>query len=407
MSDVAVAYNPFEPGYAENPYPQYKALREADPVHQTPFGVWGLFRYDDVLHFLRDPSLSVEDAKAKPTPLTEYMEEVLADRVGDREQGSRAMLNRDPPDHTRLRKLVSKAFTPRRIEELRPRVQELVDGYLDKAAAAGGMELVGDYAFKLPFAVITEMMGMPGADESKLRDWSGTLVRTLEPIVDPELMNAIADAADNMRGLILDAISWKREHMADDLLSALLTAEESGDMLSDEELIEQIMLLYIAGHETTVNLIGNGTLALLRNPEQLERLRSDPSLDGNAVEELLRYDPPVQMSRRITLTAVEIGGKTIEDGMFVMCGLASANRDDAHFGPNAEQVDLGRLNAKEHLSFGGGAHYCLGAALARLEGQVAIGSLVGRFSKIEMTGEPVYNGRLNLRGLDSLALTVA
>src|SRR5207253_4870424 len=176
---------------------------------------------------------------------------------------------------------------------------------------------------------------------------------------------------------------------------------------SDEELIEQIMLLYIAGHETTVNLIGNGTLALLRNPEQLERLRSDPSLDGNAVEELLRYDPPVQMSRRITLTAVEIGGKTIEDGMFVMCGLASANRDDAHFGPNAEQVDLGRLNAKEYLSFGGGAHYCLGAALARLEGQVAIGSLVRRFSKIEMAGEPVYNGRLNLRGLDSLPLTVA
>src|SRR5437764_4164892 len=269
------------------------------------------------------------------------------------------------------------------------------------------MELVGDYAFKLPFAVITEMMGMPGADEAKLRDWSGTLVRTLEPVIDPELMNAIADAAENMHGLILDAISWKREHMADDLLSGLLTAEENGDMLSDEELIEQIMLLYIAGHETTVNLIGNGTLALLRNPDQFERLRADPSLDANAVEELLRYDPPVQMSRRITLTEVEIGGKTIEDGMFVMCGLASSNRDEAHFGPTAEEVDLGRANAKEHLSFGGGAHYCLGAALARIEGQVAIGSLVRRFESIEMAAEPVYNGRLNLRGLDSLPLAVS
>src|SRR5438067_8087177 len=214
MSDVAVAFNPFEPGYAKNPYPRYRALREHDPVHRTPFGVWALFRYDDVLRFLRDPSLSVEDARAKPTPLTPYMEEVLAERVQDRERGSRAMLNRDPPDHTRLRKLVSKAFTPRRIEDLRPRVQQLVDGYLDQAAAAGGMELVGDYAFKLPFAVITEMMGMPGADEAKLRDWSGTLVRTLEPVVDPELMNAIADAAQNMHGLILDAIAWKRDNMA-------------------------------------------------------------------------------------------------------------------------------------------------------------------------------------------------
>ena len=407
MSDVAVAFNPFEPGYAENPYAQYRSLRERDPVHQTAFGVWALFRYDDVLHFLRDPSLSVEDARAKPTPLTQYMEEVLAERVQDRERGSRAMLNRDPPDHTRLRKLVSKAFTPRRIENLRPRIQQLVDGYLETAAANGGMELIGDYAFKLPFAVITEMMGMPSADETKLRDWSGTLVRTLEPVVDPELMNAIADAAENMHGLILDAISWKREHMADDLLSGLLTAEENGDMLSDEELIEQIMLLYIAGHETTVNLIGNGTLALLRNPDQFERLRSDPSLDANAVEELLRYDPPVQMSRRITLTEVEIGGKTIEDGMFVMCGLASANRDGAHFGPTAEEVDVGRANAKEHLSFGGGAHYCLGAALARIEGQVAIGSLVRRFQRIEMAAEPVYNGRLNLRGPDSLPLAVS
>src|SRR5947207_2463173 len=166
MSDVAVAYNPFEPGYAENPYPQYKALREADPVHQTPFGVWGLFRYEDVLHFLRDPSLSVEDANAAPTALTQFVEEVRGSE-GVTEMGTRAMLNRDPPDHTRLRKLVSKAFTPRRIEALRPRVQELVDESLDRAAEAGQMELIGDYAFALPFAVISEMLGMPPTDSEK------------------------------------------------------------------------------------------------------------------------------------------------------------------------------------------------------------------------------------------------
>src|SRR5438309_9211817 len=239
MSDVAVAYNPFEPGYAENPYPQYKALREQDPVHETPFGVWGLFLYEDVLHFLRDPSLSVEEANANPTPLSQLVEEVMGEDR-DTEMGTRAMLNRDPPDHTRLRKLVSKAFTPRRIEGLRPRVQELVDESLDRAAEAGRMELVSDYAFALPFAVISEMLGMPPTDSDKLRDWSGTLVRTLEPVADPALMLAIRDAAEHMRALITDVIKWKRENLSDDLLSGLIAAEENGDMLSDEELLEQL-----------------------------------------------------------------------------------------------------------------------------------------------------------------------
>jgi cytochrome P450 len=402
---TAVAYNPFEPGFAENPYPQYQAMREHEPVHESPFGIWLLFRYDDVLRFLRDPSLSVEDANAKPTLLDQFADEVLgADR--ERERGTRAMLNRDPPDHTRLRKLVSKAFTPRRIEGLRPRIQELVDEALDRAADAGRMELIADYAFALPFAVISEMLGMPPTDSEKLREWSGTLVRTLEPVADPALMHAILDAAENMRSLVLDVIAWKRANLSDDLLSGLLAAEENGDMLSDEELLEQVMLLYIAGHETTVNLIGNGTLALLRNRDQLERLRADPTLENTAVEELLRYDSPVQMSRRVTLKDVEVGGKTIPGGVFVVCGLASSNRDEAHWGPTAAQVDIARPNAKEHLSFGGGAHYCLGAALARLEAQVAIGSLVRRFATIEPTAEPVWNGRVNLRGLDSLPLAV-
>ena len=174
------------------------------------------------------------------------------------------------------------------------------------------MELIGDLAFPLPFAVISEMLGMPETDSAQLREWSGTLVRSLEPIVDPELIRAIAQAGDRMRDFTAEAISWKRRQPGDDLLSALIAAEEGGDVLSDDELIDQVMLLYIAGHETTVNLIGNGTLALLRRPAQLELLRADPSLDANAVEELLRYDPPVQMTRRITLEDVEIGGQVIE-----------------------------------------------------------------------------------------------
>jgi cytochrome P450 len=315
MTDAAaaVAYNPFEPGFAENPYSQYRAMREHEPVHESLFGIWLLFRYDDVLRFLRDPSLSVEDGNAKPTMLDQMADEVLgADR--DKEMGTRAMLNRDPPDHTRLRKLVSKAFTPRRIEALRPRVQELVDESLDRAAEAGRMELIGDYAFALPFAVISEMLGMPPTDSDKLRDWSGTLVRTLEPVADPAVMLAIREAGENMRALITDVIRWKRENLSDDMLSVLIAAEENGDMLSDEELLEQVMLLFIAGHETTVNLIGNGTLALLHNPGELERLRTDRSLDAGAVEEFLRYDAPVQMSRRVTLTDVEVGGRHLRLG---------------------------------------------------------------------------------------------
>jgi len=407
MTDqAAVAYNPFEPGFAEDPYSQYRAMREHEPVHESPFGIWLLFQYDDVLRFLRDPSLSVEDASADPTVFDQLIDEVMGpDR--DKEMGTRAMLNRDPPDHTRLRKLVSKAFTPRSIERLRPRIQELVDESLDEAADAGAMELVGDFAFRLPFQVITEMLGMPSTDTDQLREWSGTLVRTLEPIVDPSLLQQIADASENMRQLVTDAITWKRANPTDDMLSALVQAEDNGDVLSDDELLEQVMLLYIAGHETTVNLIGNGMLALLRNRDQLAKLRADRSLDANAVEELLRYDAPVQMTRRVTLTDVEVGGKSIPKGMFVVCGLASSNRDQAHWGPTADQVDITRPNAKEHLSFGGGAHYCLGAALARLEAQVAIGSLVRRFATIEPTADPEWNGRINLRGLENLPLRVA
>jgi cytochrome P450 len=400
----AALYNPFEPGFVENPYPQFEALREHDPVHETLLGFWGLFRYEDVHRFIRDPQLSVEAENAFESVLDQMQREIRGDRAED---GSHAMLNRDPPDHTRLRRLVSKAFTPRRIEGLRPRVQELVDQALDKAADAGSMDLIPDLAFPLPFAVISEMLGVPDdVDANQLREWSGLLVRTLEPPSDFSLLQRIADANDAMREVILDIIAWKRTHPADDLLTALIQAEEQGDVLTDEELLDQVTLIYIAGHETTVNLIGNGTLALLRHPDQLARLREEPALIGNAVEELLRFDSPVQMTRRVTLADVEVGGRTIPKGTFVICGLASANRDEAHFGPDAADLDLARENASHHLSFGGGAHYCLGAALARLEGAVAVGSLVERFPSLEQSGDPVWNGRINLRGLDHLPLTV-
>ena len=408
MSTSEVAFNPFDPSFRENPYPQWTELREQDPVHQTPLDFWLISRYEDVLRFVRDHALSVEDRHARASFSDDIRKQALGDRYGEVSlHGTRAMLNLDPPDHTRLRRLVTKAFTPRVIEQLRPRIQHLVDEALDAAAAKGELELIGDLAFPLPFAVISEMLGMPEADRDQLREWSGTIVRSLEPLADPDLIRAIADAGENIRAFTHEAIEWKRQNPADDLLSALIAAEEGGDVLTDAELIDQVVLLYVAGHETTVNLIGNGMLALVRNRAELERLQSDPSLDASAVEELLRYDPPVQMTRRITLQDVGVGGKTIPAGTFVACVIAAANRDPRHWGDTADTLDIGRAGAEKHLAFGGGVHHCLGAALARLEGRVAIGTVVRRFPGLELSGEPVWNGRMNLRGLDRLPLAIA
>jgi cytochrome P450 len=396
--------NPFEPGFFDNPYAQYRAVREADPVHLSPIGAWALFRYDDVLRVLRDPHLSVEDANlANPR---RWDNEELQAMMDERPRGNRAMLNLDPPDHHRLRRLVSKVFTPRMIEELRPRVEQLVDEHLDAAhgRGTGEMDLIADLAFPLPFIVISEMLGVPeGADRVQLREWSGAVVKTFDPILTDDEVRASIVASDNLVDLVTELIAWKRANPGDDLLSAMIAAEDEGDRLDEEELIAQTLLLYIAGHETTVNLIGNGTLALLRNRDQLELWRDDPAIAPNAVEELLRYDSPVQVTRRITLDDFEIGGKHVEPGLLLFTVLGSANRDPEKFGPDADGLDLRRENAREHVSFGGGFHSCLGAHLARLEGQVAIGTLVRRFPGIELAVDELeWNGRIVLRGLARL-----
>ena len=322
-----------------------------------------------MLRFLRDSDLSVEERFANPGPLTELAKEVIGDEA---ERGSYAMLNRDPPDHTRLRRLVSKAFTPRMIDGLTPRIRQLVDDALDSIAERGEAEIISDLAFPLPFQVITELLGMPETDVEQLREWSGLLVRTLEPVLDADTLRAIAVAGRSMTELIKEAIAWKRRNLSDDLLSGLIAAEENGDVLSEDELADQVMLLYIAGHETTVNLIGNGTLALLRDRCPARRCftriptwRRMPSKSSSASTARSRCH------RRITLREVEVAGRTIEAGAFVVVVLASANRDPQRWGENADRVDITRADAKGHLSFGGGHHLCLGAALARLEAQLA------------------------------------
>jgi len=401
----ALSFNPFLPGFTDDPYPHYAELRERRPLEVNPMGFWALWRHRDVAEVLR-AKLSVEEGRvSRRGPMAEIYERVYAEHdltVG----GVVSMLDRDPPDHTRLRKLVSQAFTPRAIAQLEPTVQTLVDDALDAIDDAGRVNLIDALAFPLPFTVISVMMGMPETDSEQLRELSSVAVRSLEPAPDEDTIRRIVRAQIGLVELATDAIAWKRDNPADDMLTALINAEDGGDVLSPEELVAQVILLYVAGHETTVNLIGNGTLALLRDREQLELWRSRPDLDENAVEELLRYDSPVQMTRRVTVDEWDVDGQVIPPATSVIAGLASANRDPDAFGPDADRVRVDRDNARQQVSFGAGVHHCLGAALARLEGRVAMSSLIRRFPDLELDGEPVWNGRINLRGLDELPVRV-
>ncbi|MFI6318195.1 cytochrome P450 [Nonomuraea sp. NPDC050556] len=403
MSEPELLFNPFEPGFTDDPYPAYRALRDKDPVHEHPFGFWLLSDYDDVTDLLRS-GLSVNESLMGDGPVRDQYESL--DAGGGLNTLRLSMLERDPPDHTRLRSLVSKVFTPRKVAALEPEITALVDAALDELAGARCADLVDTLAFPLPFAVISKMLGMAPTDHTRVRELSGTLVKSLEAVVDEETIQAIISARDEMTEIIRAQLAWKRANPADDLLTALIAAEEAGDKLTDEELIAQVVLLYVAGHETTVNLIANGTLALLRHPDQLALLRERPDLAGNAVEEFLRYDSPVQQTRRITLEPYAVGGKVIPAGAFVVAVLASANRDEKAFGPDADLLRLDRENARQHVSFSSGPHHCLGASLARLEGKVAIERLVTRFPGLSLDGQVEWNGRINLRGPAKLPVSV-
>ncbi|HET6775162.1 MAG TPA: cytochrome P450 [Acidimicrobiales bacterium] len=403
-----VMYNPFAPGFAADPYPQYAAIRADGRVHRNPLGLRVLSHYDDCFELLRLHGTSVDERKATNVLRPELPDD-LPQQMRER---SVSILNVDPPDHTRMRRLVSSAFTIRRVERLREHVRHLVTGLLDEVAAAGRegepVDLIARFAFPLPFIVISELLGMPEGDRDQLRAWSHEMTKSLEPLVDDDTLRRVAAAGEQMIAHINEAIEWKRHNPADDLLSAMIAAEEDGERLSPDELLENVVLLYLAGHETTVNLIGNGTMALLNHRDQLERLVADPGLDANAVDELLRYDSPVQVSRRIATSAIEIAGEAIGEGELVLTLLGSSNRDEAKWGPTAADLDLGREGAGSHLSFGSGIHHCLGSALARLEGAEAIAALVRRFPAMELaTDQPAWNGRIILRGLDELPVTLS
>ncbi|MCU1387923.1 MAG: Cytochrome [Ilumatobacteraceae bacterium] len=394
-------FNPFDPAFRANPYPFYDVLREKAPVWMSPLQTIVLSRYEDVAVTLRsnDFSRDVEkNSNAAASPIQARKREKRA------EESTKSILSLDPPDHTRLRRLVSLAFTPSAIERLRPRVQQLVDDALDNAAERGSMELIDELAFPVPFQVISDLLAMPTERSVELRQWSQHLTASLEPTADDHDIDLAGQAIDHFVPYLVEIIDDRRKHLGDDLLSALIQVEESGDRMSNQELIAFVLLLYVAGHETTVNLIGNGMLALLRNPDQLRMWRDDPALDATAVDELLRYDGPVQLTVRVPLVPVHYREVTVEPGTVVMTLLGAANHDPAMFDdPHSLRFD--RPNSNRHLALAGGIHYCLGASLAKLEAQVAISSVIRRFPEVQLAGEPGWRDRLTIRGVDHLPLS--
>jgi hypothetical protein len=379
----------------------YHALREQDPVHWSDLmEAWVLTRYDDVLFALRDPRFSADRRRGR-SRFAQMAQQRLEAQRGPLGRAN-TMLTSDPPDHTRLRGLVSKAFTPRRVDALRSRIQEVVDELLDRAQAKGEMDVIWDLGYPLPVIVIAEMLGVAPERRDDFKRWSDDIVATLAgPLVSEEALERAMKSSEEMAEYFRAVIAERRREPRDDLLSGLIAAEERGEVLSEEELLATCILLLAAGNETTTNLIGNGMLALLRNPEQMERLRARPELVDSAVEEFLRFDGPVHGTGRVALEELEIGGQTVEEGRIVFTLVAAANRDPSQF-PAPDTLDVGR-DPNPHVAFGYGIHYCLGAPLARAEGQIAFRSLLERAPQIRrVSDEEEWGGTFILRGLKRL-----
>ena len=393
-------FNPLAPEFIRNPYPYYERMRATDPVHLTEHGMYVASRHADITVVLRDKRFGKHYADRMAR---RYGPNVMDEPVF--RNFALTMLQQDPPDHTRLRGLVAKAFTARRVEDMRPRIQEIVDENLDRIIPQGKMDLIEDFAYRLPVTVICDMLGIPAEHREMFHSGSRNSGRILEPVpMTPEEIKQ-SNASQAMVKMYFDQLfDLRRKNPGDDLTTQLLQAEVDGNKLSNQELYANIILLFGAGHETTVNLIGNGLLALHRNPDQLALLKANPSLITNAIEEFLRYDSSVQMSGRVALEDIEdLGGKRIPKGESVLCLLGSANHDPAVYPDRPDQLDITRPNVRP-LSFGGGIHFCLGAQLARIEAEIAIATLLRRLPELKLDDaeNPEWRPTFVLRGLKRL-----
>jgi cytochrome P450 len=399
-SPLVGRFNPFSPSWRRDPYPYYRRLRETAPHYRSPLlGVTVLTRYDDVLSVLRDPRFSVRRSESrvfkKMNPFGELSPEFQS-------MIERNLLMLDPPDHTRLRGLVAKAFTPRVVERLRPRIEALVEELLDRVAANGEMELVRDFAEPLPVIVIAELLGLPREDRADFKRWADELAVLVDPVAIVGGFRRVQEAFDELCAYLRATFAARRAAPRDDLIIALVAAEERGDALTESELISTLILILGAGHETTTNLLGNAVLALLRHPGERKRLQDDPSLGESAVEEFLRYDSPVQGTDRMAKEDLRLGDALVRKGEFAVLLIGAANRDPARFAL-PDRLDLGRCD-NPHLAFGQGLHFCLGATLARLEAQIAIAALLRRFPDFDGEHAPALRRSATLRGPVSLPL---
>ncbi len=385
------------PAFRDDPYPHYERFRGPNPLLRVADTIWFALGHGDVTNLLRHPGMSTDESHAT----TEI------GKTGPGEVKTQSLLFMDPPDHTRLRTLVARAFTPRRIEGLRAATEAITAELLDAMVAdRAPVDLIQAFAYPLPVRVICSLLCIPAADEAVFTGWSRGIARSLDPTVlrSAEIDAAIEQARSELRAYLGDLLEFRRRTPGDDLLSGLAAVEADGDRISSGEVLSLAVLLLVAGHETTVNLIGNGVLALLRAPDQLALLRRSPERVSGAVDELLRFDGPVQITQRIATEDMEVVGCKVHGGDEILLVLGAANRDPAVFA-EPHRLDVTR-DARRHVGFGGGIHHCLGAVLARMETQIALAALLDRFGRIELAGTPVRRPTFTLRGLESLPVAL-
>ncbi len=382
-------FNPFRAEFRRDPHPSWRRRREQDPVFWNPLlGAWMVTEYDLVLEVLHTPEKFTTDRSE--SAIYRAADRMMKNKPGLAALANRSLLMLDGPEHHRMRGLVGKAFTPRRVDELRPRIQELVDELLSamevKNGALGHVQLMNDFAKPLPIRVIMELLGLPRADRLRIHRWSTALVLLLDPLQTRGGLEPMNRAITQLNAYLRPHLAARRARPTDDLLTALMTAEIDGERIDESDLLVMTTLILVAGHETTTNLLGNAVLALLRNPDERKRLQDDPSMITTAVDEFLRYDGPIQLTDRAALVDCEIGGKPIRKGQILGISLTAANRDPKRF-PDPDRLDLARQD-NQHLAFSHGNHYCIGAQLAKLEVELAIGSLLRRFPNFSGPTEP-------------------
>lgn len=396
--------NPVSDEFLRDPYPSYDELRKNAPIFWSEKGkYWMVTSYDIANQITKDLRFGKRLERWNHLNPLAKMLPGPAKLIKSRKNW---MLNANPPEHTHLRSLVNKAFTPKMIEQMRSHIQEIADRLLEAVLPTGQIEFIGQFAFPIPITVIAEMLGIPSADHAKFRELSNTLTQTLEPGYSMEVLNHAVNAHEELTAYLKPVVDERREHPGSDLISALVLAEENGEKLSEEDIIGNVILMLVAGHETTVNLIGNGMMALLNHPEQMELLKQKPELIESAVEECLRYDSPVQTVKRIVEENMEYHGHKMKKGDMVILFLGACNRDPSAF-VDADKFDIAR-SPNKHLAFSAGIHHCLGAFLARVEGQIALSTILRRIPDIRMSGQQLeHKHPFNLRGVKELHLVFA